>query len=65
MGSEMNYDTSDIQNCEYIRELAKVYFEPPKQTEDLCSGYKNQYTKDASKVCAKCAWFDRGGVINE
>lgn len=61
----------ELGKCEYIEELRKSYFEPPKQTDTSCEGYRNQYTKQPSNVCADCRWFtdnegvkldDRGGV---
>lgn len=47
----------ELDKCEYIEELRKVYFKPPKQTETDCDGYRNQYTKQPSNVCADCEWF--------
>lgn len=52
----------ELNKCEYIEEMRRSYFQPPKQTEISCEGYRNQYTNDASHVCEICPWFsDNGG----
>lgn len=47
----------ELSRCEYIEEMRKVYFRPPKQSGSKCDGYRNQYTGQASKVCIACEWF--------
>lgn len=66
MGAQMSeYKTPDNSNelhkCEYIEAMRKVYFEPPKQNNSICTGYKNKYTGTASKVCKRCKWYSEMG----
>lgn len=51
----------ELNKCEFIKEMRKAYFPPPKQTEKSCYGYRNQYTGDASLVCDACQWFSNNG----
>lgn len=51
----------ELNKCEYIEEMRKAYFQPPKQTEKVCEGYKNPYTGAASHVCSTCQWFSNNG----
>lgn len=55
----------ELSKCEYIEEMRKAYFRPPKQTETSCNGYRNKYTNAPSRVCKSCKWFStNGGVFN-
>lgn len=55
----------ELGKCEYIEEMRKVYFQPPKQTETMCDGYRNQYTNDPSYVCKSCKWFSVNGGVSD
>ena len=55
----------ELGKCEYIEELRKAYFEPPKQTETICEGYRNQYTGQPSNVCANCKWFSGDSEVKK
>lgn len=50
-------NANELGRCEYIEEMRKVYFQPPKQSKNSCEGYRNQYTHNASTVCSDCEWF--------
>lgn len=56
-----------LNKCEYIEEMRKTYFRPPKQTERTCDGYRNRYTGGASHVCEQCEWFsgNQGDRLND
>lgn len=52
-------NADELSRCEYIEEMRKVYFQPPKQyeSEEKCDGFRNRYTGQASRVCEACEWF--------
>lgn len=59
----------ELSRCEYIEEMRKVYFQPPRQSEPegKCDGFMNRYTGQASQVCKTCEWFSgkRDGTSND
>lgn len=48
----------ELIDCEYINVMKGAYFQPPEQSESSCGGYRNQYTRQPSRVCGGCRWFD-------
>lgn len=47
----------ELNGCECIKLMAGAYFQPPKQSETSCCGYRNPYTGKPSHVCNGCKWF--------
>lgn len=58
--TNIEYDTSDMEKCEYIEAMRKVYSAPPEQINGKCKGYKNRHNGNISKVCGKCMHFEKG-----
>ena len=50
----IKYDISDIEKCEYIEAMKKVYFKPPKQINGKCVGFINKYNGNVSNICKNC-----------
>ena len=57
LSKAVKYTVDDPSNCEYAKEMTKVYANPPEIDELGCRGYCNKYTKAVSKVCAKCYFY--------
>lgn len=54
------YNISNMEKCEYIEAMKKVYCKPPEQKENKCMGFRNKYNGDVSLVCKKCKhWSDK------
>lgn len=49
------FDTSDMENCEFIEEMKKSYLKPPNQLNGKCEGYRNPYTGNLSIICNNCS----------
>lgn len=49
------FDTSDMENCEFIEEMKKSYHKPPVQLNGKCEGYCNPFTGDFSIICNNCS----------
>lgn len=58
----MRYKTDNMEKCEYIDSMRKVYFDKPKQHNDKCEGYRNKYNNRLSQVCENC---QHRGDIND
>jgi hypothetical protein len=55
LGKGIEYDTTEIESCEYIQAMAKTYSKPPKIENGKCAGFRNKYdNKLISLVCGKC-----------
>lgn len=48
------YNTSDMENCEFIEEMKRSYLKPPTQLNGKCEGYRNPYTGNLSIICNNC-----------
>lgn len=53
----IRYSVDSPSNCEYAKEMTKVYSKLPKIDELGCRGYCNKYTKAVSKVCIRCCFY--------
>lgn len=53
------YNNTNMEKCEYIEELQKVYFKRPKQENGKCQGIRNKYSKAYSSHCQNCQHFKR------
>lgn len=55
-----DYNILDMEKCEYIEAMKKVYCKPPQQKNGKCEGFRNKYNRDVSLVCKKCEhWSDK------
>lgn len=55
----MKYDTSNMEKCEYIEAMQKVYSKRPKQENGRCYGFRNKYSGVLSSYCQKCKYIKR------
>lgn len=55
--SFVKYNTSSIEECEYKKEMQKVYCDIPDIENGKCKGFRNKYNDKISKVCEKCLNF--------
>lgn len=60
----LNYDKANMETCEYIEAMRKVYFPPPKQSNGKCDGFKNKYNGNVSNVCRDCNYL-KGIIKND
>ena len=53
----INYNTENIEKCEYKEMRIKSCCKAPEITDGKCYGFRNKYTSAVSKVCAGCNNF--------
>lgn len=63
IGGGIFYNVLSMQKCEYIAAMQKIYAKPPKQTDEVCFGFKNKYSNLPSSICCQCPYWE--GKINE
>lgn len=63
IGGGIFYNVLSIQKCEYIAAMQKIYAKPPKQTAEVCHGFKNKYSGAPSLICRQCPYWEEN--INE
>ena len=48
------YKIENVNECEYMDEMKKYYFERPYNDGRSCNGFRNKYNGKLSAICSKC-----------